>query len=299
MPRVSHYVLRGVLSGGALACAGLVVVGLGSVAAPLPDRGLAAPAPAALAAPAALPDVAEPVAQPVADTAAPAQQPGQLGKPGQPAQPGHQTVAIPVQIPATPEKPVGGPQLAFADWALRMAKATNIPQRALESYANAHAMMAAAHPNCRITWVTLAAIAAVESKHGGFEGRNLSPDGRPSAPIIGPTLNGSPGVKAIADTDNGLLDGDKVWDHAVGPFQFIPSTWAKWRADGNGDGITDPQSIDDASVAAAQYLCADNRNLSSGDGWLRAILSYNDSLDYAQEVYGFAQAYARSAKGVI
>ena len=66
-----------------------------------------------------------------------------------------------------------------------------------------------------------------------------------------------------------------------------------------GDGITDPQNIDDASLAAAQYLCADNRNLSSGDGWLRAILSYNDSLDYAQEVYGFAQSYARNAKGVI
>ena len=52
-------------------------------------------------------------------------------------------------------------------------------------------------------------------------------------------------------------------------------------------------------MAAAQYLCADNRNLSSGDGWLRAILSYNDSLDYAQEVYAFAQSYARNAKGVI
>lgn len=301
MPRASHYLLRGAVSGGALACAGLVLVGLGSVAAPLPDRGLAAPTPAALAAPAALPDVAEPVAQPVTGPA-PAQQPGQPTQgtqPGQPGQSARQTVAIPVQIAAAPEKPVGGPQLAFADWALRMSRVTNVPQRALESYANAHAMMAAAHPNCRITWVTLAAIAAVESKHGKFEGRTLLPDGRPSAPIIGPTLDGSPGVKAIADTDNGLLDGDKVWDHAVGPFQFIPSTWAKWRADGNGDGITDPQNIDDASLAAAQYLCAENRNLSTGDGWLRAILSYNDSLDYAQEVYGFAQSYARSAKGVI
>lgn len=292
MPRVSHYLLRGVLSGGALACAGLVLVGLGSVAAPLPDRGLAAPAPAALAAPAALPDVAEPVAQPVAETA-----PAQPVTPpaGQPA---HETVTIPVQVPAAPEKPVAGPQLAFADWATRMSRVTNIPQRALEAYANAHAMMAAAHPNCHITWVTLAAIAAVESKHGGFEGRALEPDGRPSAPIIGPALNGAPGLKAIADTDNGLLDGDKVWDHAVGPFQFIPATWAKWRADGNRDGVTDPQNIDDASLAAAQYLCDEDRNLSTGDGWLRAILSYNNSLDYAQEVYGVAQAYARSAKGV-
>jgi membrane-bound lytic murein transglycosylase B len=294
MPRAAHYLLRGLLSGGAVTCAGLVLVALGSVAGPLPDRGLAAPVPAALAAPAALPDVAEPVAEPIS-AAAPAQQATQ---PAQPAQPGHQTVTIPVQISAAPDKPAAGPQLAFADWATKMSRVTSIPQRALEAYANAHAMMAAAHPNCRITWVTLAAIAAVESKHGRFEGRALQPDGRPSGPIIGPTLDGSPGVKAIADTDNGLLDGDKVWDHAVGPFQFIPSTWAKWRADGNKDGITDPQNIDDASLGAAQYLCAEDRNISTGDGWLRAILSYNDSLQYAQEVYGFAQAYARSAKGV-
>jgi membrane-bound lytic murein transglycosylase B len=292
LPRASHYLLRGVLSVGALACAGLILAGLGSVAAPLPDRGLAAPARAVMAAPAALPDVAEPVAESVTQPA-----PAQPG-PAQPAgRPGQQTVNIPVQLPA-PAKSPGGPQLAFADWATRMSRVTGVPQRALEAYANAHAVMIARQPNCHITWVTLAGISAVESKHGGFQGRTLEPDGRPSSPIIGIPLNGAPGVKAIADTDNGLLDGDKVWDHAVGPFQFIPSTWAKWRADGNLDGMTDPQNIDDASLAAAQYLCADNRNLNSGDGWLRAILSYNNSLDYAQEVYGFAQGYARSAKGV-
>jgi membrane-bound lytic murein transglycosylase B len=240
-----------------------------------------------MATPAALPDVAEPVAEPV--VVQPAAQPA--------TQPARQTVTVPIEIPAAAQS-AGAPQLAFADWATRMSRVTNIPQRALEAYANAHAVMAASHPDCRITWVTLAAISAVESKHGGFQGRTLEPDGRSSSPIIGIPLNGAPGVKAIADTDSGLLDGDKVWDHAVGPFQFIPSTWAKWRADGNRDGITDPQNIDDASLAAAQYLCADNRNLNSGDGWLRAILSYNDSLDYAQEVYGFAQGYARNAKGV-
>lgn len=279
----SHYLLRGVLSGSALACAGLVLAGLGSVAAPLPDRGLSAPTRAALAAPAALPDVAEPVAESAPTQAA--------------NQPPKQTVTIPVQIPE-PEKRPGGPQLAFADWATKMNRVTKIPQRALQAYANAHAITAAAQPNCRITWVTLAAIAAVESQHGGFQGRTLKPDGWSSEPIIGVPLNGAPGVKAIADTDNGLLDGDKVWDHAVGPFQFIPSTWAKWRADGNKDEVTDPQNIDDSALAAAQYLCADNRILSSGDGWLRAILSYNESLEYAQVVYGFAQGYARDAKGV-
>lgn len=280
--RVGGYALRGVLSGGALACAGLFVVGLGALAVPLPDRGLAAPTPMAMAAPAALPDVPEPAAAPVVQPAG-----KQVG--GQ--------VTIPVQIPAPAARP-GAPTLAFAAWATRMARVTAIPVRALEAYANAHAVMAATRPGCRLTWVTLAGIAAVESQHGTIGGRTLLADGRPSSPIIGIPLNGANGTRAVAATDGGLLDGDKVWEHAVGPFQFIPSTWALWRADGNNDGISDPQNIDDAALAAAQYLCADNRNLASGDGWLRAILTYNSSLDYAQKVYGFAQGYARSARNL-
>jgi membrane-bound lytic murein transglycosylase B len=275
---VGGYVLRGVLSGGVLACAGLVMAGLVGLAAPLPDRGLAAPTPVAMAAPAALPDVPDPAA---ASAVLPS---------GQPA-------AGQITVPAPAVHP-GAPTLAFAAWATRLARATGIPQRALEAYANAHAVMAATRPGCHLTWVSLAGVAAVESQHGTMGGRTLLSDGRSSSPIIGIPLNGANGTRAIAATDGGLLDGDKVWEHAVGPFQFIPSTWALWRADGNNDGISDPQNIDDAALAAAQYLCADNRNLASGDGWLRAILSYNNSLDYAQKVYGFAQGYARSARGL-
>jgi membrane-bound lytic murein transglycosylase B len=53
------------------------------------------------------------------------------------------------------------------------------------------------------------------------------------------------------------------------------------------------RTSDDAALAAAQYLCADNRNLASGDDWLKAVLSYNNSLDYAKAVYGFAQGFAQ------
>jgi membrane-bound lytic murein transglycosylase B len=102
-------------------------------------------------------------------------------------------------------------------------------------------------------------------------------------------------VQAIGDTDGGALDGDPVWDRAVGPFQFIPSTWAKWRADGNGDRVADPQSIDDAAVAAGRYLCAGGRNLSDGASWWRAILSYNNSDAYVQSVFNGADGYARAA----
>ncbi len=285
--RLSHYLLRGMLSAGALACAGLVVLALSAVAAPLPDRGVTRPAPAAeIAAPAALPDVPEPAAAPVP---VPAAQPATQPAAGQPAEPGPQ--AAPAVTPDARE-------VAFAAWASRMSRATGISARALQAYANAHATLAETRPGCHITWVTLAGIATVESGNATFGGRTLLPNGLPSSPIIGIPLNGIPGVRAIADTDNGLLDGDKLWDHAVGPFQFIPSTWAAWRADGNGDGRTDPQNIDDAALAAANYLCAGGGNLSSGNSWLRAVLSYNSSVAYAEEVYGFAEAYARRAQGV-
>ncbi|MGH3673466.1 MAG: lytic transglycosylase domain-containing protein [Pseudonocardiaceae bacterium] len=286
MSRVGGYLLRGLVSGGALGCAGLIVASLSTVGAPLPDRGLANPIPAAMAAPAALPDVPEPAAQLQAQPATLA--PPQAAK----------KVTIPLQLPKVDKQLQHQPQLAFAAWAARMSGPTGIPQRALEAYALGHAAMATSHPNCHLTWVTLAGIGMVESQHGTMGGRTLLPSGYPSTPIVGVPLNGAPGVKSVADTDGGLLDGDKIWDHAVGPFQFIPSSWAVWRADAHGDGKTDPQNIDNAALAAAQYLCADNRNLGSGDGWLRAILSYNSSLDYVRQVYGFAQGYARSAQSM-
>ncbi|MGH8917031.1 MAG: murein transglycosylase [Actinomycetes bacterium] len=215
---------------------------------------------------------------------------------------------MPQQPPAQAEEQPGqqaevdlaplAPQVAFSEWASRVAPVTGIPQRALQAYANAHAAMAATERGCQLTWVTLAGIARVESNHGSAQGRVLGPDGRPSGAIIGVPLNGGAGVRSIADTDGGLLDGDPVWDRAIGPFQFIPSTWAMWRSDGDGDGVAEPQDIDDAAIAAARYLCAGGRNLATGEGWLQAILSYNNSVQYAQDVYTGAQVYARSAEGV-
>lgn len=277
--RMSGYVLRAVLSVGALACAVVVVVGLGGVAAPLPDRGLIQPVPAGIAAPAALPTVPEPVRSELV--------------PLQPPPAAAEEPAEPVTLPGT------APEVAYSGWAARVAPVTGIPERALQAYANAHAAMASTEAGCQLTWVTLAGIARIESDHGQIGGRTLNAaDGRPSVPIVGIPLNGGPGVRSIADTDGGLLDGDTVWDRAVGPFQFIPSTWAGWLSDGDGDGIANPQDIDDAAIAAARYLCAGGRNLSTGEGWLGAILSYNDSVEYVQSVYTSAQAYARSAQGI-
>ncbi|GAB2989816.1 lytic transglycosylase domain-containing protein [Saccharothrix stipae] len=183
-------------------------------------------------------------------------------------------------------------------WAAALSDKTDIPARALRAYAVADLLTRAQNPACRVSWATLAGIGRIESHHGTIGGLRLGEDGRPSRPIIGIPLDGSPGVKAINDSDGGTLDGDTRWDRAVGPMQFIPTTWAKYAVRANGDGQTpDPQNIDDAALTAARYLCSGGRDLGTGAGWWAAVLAYNNSTEYGQNVYSGADAYARASLG--
>ncbi|WP_328644058.1 lytic murein transglycosylase [Amycolatopsis sp. NBC_00348] len=186
----------------------------------------------------------------------------------------------------------------LSQWAGQVAAASGVPARALTAYGNAELAMRANQPNCKISWATLAGIGRIESNHGQYAGAVLGADGRPSKPIIGVPLDGSSGVQAIGDTDGGRYDGDAGVDRAVGPMQFIPGTWRKWASDGNGDGLGDPQQIDDAALAAARYLCAGGRDMQSPSGWWAGILSYNNSTEYAQKVFGLADGYAKAAQSV-
>ncbi|MER7010740.1 lytic murein transglycosylase [Saccharopolyspora sp. NPDC000359] len=179
-------------------------------------------------------------------------------------------------------------------WADEVATVVDIPARAIVSYVNADLAMREYQPGCRISWATLAGIGRVESNHGRFGGRILREDGRPSTPITGVPLNGAPGIRQIPDTDGGRLDEDPVHDRAVGPMQFIPSTWRRWATDGSGDGIGDPQNLDDAAVSAARYLCAGGRDMTTGAGWWSGVMSYNNSVEYAQKVFALAESYAEA-----
>ncbi|MGX7825322.1 lytic transglycosylase domain-containing protein [Actinokineospora sp. 24-640] len=188
----------------------------------------------------------------------------------------------------------------LAAWAERLSKATDIPARTLLAYVNAEMATRRTTPACHIAWTTLAGIGRVESHHGRYNGTAIGADGRLSKPIIGIPLDGSPGIRAIPDTDGGRLDGDTTWDRAVGPMQFLPTTWARWALRANADGTpADPQNVDDAALTAARYLCASGGDLATGEGWWKAVLTYNRSNRYARDVFSGADAYARKAEELV
>ncbi|MGK9147549.1 lytic murein transglycosylase [Plantibacter flavus] len=159
------------------------------------------------------------------------------------------------------------------------------------AYAGAALATAESQPGCGIAWNTLAAIGSVESGHATIFGGALDANGRAAPPIVGPALTGTE-FDAISDTDGGAFDGDARWDRAVGPLQFIPSTWNRWGADGNGDGVADPQQIDDAALAAANYLCHGGRDLRIEPDWVAAIGSYNGAASYLAKIVHAADTFA-------
>ncbi|MCA1711571.1 MAG: lytic transglycosylase domain-containing protein [Actinobacteria bacterium] len=103
-----------------------------------------------------------------------------------------------------------------------------------------------------LRWQVLAAIGQVESGHG----RN-----------VGPSSAG-----------------------ALGPMQFLPSTWACSGVDGDGDGKADILNPFDAVPAAALYLCRAGAG-SGQQGLYDAIFSYNHADWYVKLVLEIAARY--------
>ncbi|MFJ9036065.1 lytic transglycosylase domain-containing protein [Streptomyces sp. NPDC102406] len=178
--------------------------------------------------------------------------------------------------------PLESPQIPNMTYpAQQLGAQSGIPATVLAAYRRAESTMARTDPGCRLPWHLLAAIGKVES--GQARGGDVDAHGTTRHRITGPALNGD-GFALIRDTEGGAWDGDPVYDRAVGPMQFLPGTWRRWGADGNGDGRSDPGNIFDAALAAGRYLCAGDRDLGTTSGMERAILSYNYSQDYLRLV---------------
>jgi membrane-bound lytic murein transglycosylase B len=163
-----------------------------------------------------------------------------------------------------------------------------IPKMALSAYRNAEHIMAGADPACGISWNLLAGIGRIESMHAN--GGATDARGTAILPIYGPALDGTlPGNEVIVQSS---ADGRITYARAMGPMQFLPGTWAHYASDGDGDGVADPQNLYDSTLAAARYLCSGGLNLRDPSQVMAAILRYNNSMPYAQNVLGWAAAYA-------
>jgi hypothetical protein len=168
---------------------------------------------------------------------------------------------------------------------------SGIPEVALQAYQRAAAILAINEPACHLPWQLVAAIGRVESDHGRFGGAMLLSDGYGTRPIRGIPLDGRPGVALIRDTDGGKLDGDPKFDRAVGPMQFIPSTWAAYGVDANDDGKKDPNNVFDAALATADYLCAAGGDMTNPAQEAAAVRRYNNADDYVRVVLALAESY--------
>jgi len=79
---------------------------------------------------------------------------------------------------------------------------------------------------------------------------------------------------------------------AMGPMQFLPSTWAIWGIDAFGEtgppNVLDPY---DAVPSAARLLCADGA-ADGGQALYDAVFDYNHADWYVREVLALAAEYA-------
>jgi hypothetical protein len=101
-------------------------------------------------------------------------------------------------------------------------------------------------------------------------------------------------LAAIGQIESG--DGANVGPSragALGPMQFLASTWKIWGITGFGDtGPPDVMNPFDAVPSAARMLCADGA-AAGGQALRQAIFGYNHAAWYVDEVLTLAGEYAR------
>jgi len=160
---------------------------------------------------------------------------------------------------------------------------------AADAYLDAARWAQANLASCALDASFIAGIGQVESEHGTPAGIELLRDGGTSEPI----RDGAGGE---------------------GPMHFIASEWARFGTDGNADGVTSPDNMYDATVAAARKLCdlsttapGASGSLASATDRLRIAFAFDqgaaapyvvdphDALygdDYAAEAVRFAESIA-------
>jgi membrane-bound lytic murein transglycosylase B len=232
-----------------------------------------------------VPDEAIQEGSPVYPQAGPAPAPMQLPPIYQTFTPDYGRVDVPAEA--------RGAVTAINAFAPVRLDANGIPSVAVAAYQRGAGLLGRVKPGCGVDWALLGAIGRVESNHARFGGNVLDAGGIARPGIIGIPLDGSRGTARITDTDDGTLDRDSVFDRAVGPMQFIPTSWQMAGRDGDGDGVANPQSLTDAVTGAGVLLCSGGTDLRTPGAAYRAVLRYNHSDSYVRTVLSIADAYRR------
>jgi hypothetical protein len=149
-----------------------------------------------------------------------------------------------------------GAQAKIVDLRAARPVGTTTPSRPGEISSYLQLFKASAVKYCpQMSWTVLAAIGQIESA----DGQNM-----------GPSSAG-----------------------ALGPMQFLPSTWAEWGISGFGPpGPPDIMDPFDAVPSAARMLCADGASSGTRSGLRQAIFAYNHAEWYVNEVLALAGRYA-------
>ena len=152
-------------------------------------------------------------------------------------------------------------------------------------------------PGCAVDPLFLAGFGKIESGHGTANGASIQPDGMVLPKILGPSLDGS-GVGGNTTAISNKLPADKrflygvngAYDQAVGPMQFLGSTFGGLQPppdfDGDPSTIPTPHSYYDATLGAAILLCNAGNGLQDEASMRTAAFSYNRSSSYVEKVMG-------------
>jgi hypothetical protein len=171
-----------------------------------------------------------------------------------------------------------------------------IPQSALAAYQRTAGVLAEADRKCHVEWTVLAGIGRVLSNHGERKGHTIDDEGVVSPAIVGKALRDRKGRK-VEDTDAGQLDGDRRFDHPVGPMLLDPTTWSSVGVDGDNDGDRDPQDMDDAALSIAVLLCSGREDLRDPADLRSALERVNSDPSFVAAVVAIDAAYREDLKG--
>ncbi|WP_052441216.1 C40 family peptidase [Streptacidiphilus anmyonensis] len=151
-------------------------------------------------------------------------------------------------------------------------------------------------PACRgMRWEILAGVAEVETHQAA--GHQIGSDGEITPPIYGPLLDGTGqggNTVPVVNTTAGerQLDAGSHFARALGLFQFMPATWLTTAVNAHGTSAApDPDNAFDAALTAAAYLCGNGPDLTQPAQLAAALLAYNRSDAYVQQVEAAVAQY--------